>query len=34
MPALVIGDQLTMGAVDIDGLRQLIADARKNKKGS
>ncbi|MDE1903840.1 MAG: thioredoxin domain-containing protein [Alphaproteobacteria bacterium] len=33
-PALVIGDQLTMGAVDIDGLRQLIADARKNKKGS
>src|SRR5487761_949592 len=25
-PALVIGDQLTMGAVDIDGLRQLIAD--------
>lgn len=32
-PALVIGDQLTMGAVDIDGLRQLIADARKNKKG-
>lgn len=33
-PALVIGDQLTMGAVDIDGLRQLIADARKNKKPS
>jgi len=33
-PALVIGDQLTMGAVDIDDLRQLIADARKNKKGS
>jgi len=30
----VIGDQLTMGAVDIDDLRQLIADARKNKKGS
>jgi protein-disulfide isomerase len=33
-PALVIGNRLTMGAVDIDGLRQLIADARKNKKGS
>lgn len=33
-PALVIGDHLTMGAVDIDRLRQLIADARKNKKGS
>ncbi|MBU6505926.1 MAG: DsbA family protein [Alphaproteobacteria bacterium] len=33
-PALVIGDQLTMGAVDIDSLRRLIADARKNKKGS
>ncbi|HYL33671.1 MAG TPA: DsbA family protein [Stellaceae bacterium] len=33
-PALVIGDQLTMGAVDIDDLRQLIADARKNKKGA
>jgi protein-disulfide isomerase len=33
-PALVIGNQLTMGAVDIDGLRQLIANARKAKKGS
>jgi protein-disulfide isomerase len=34
-PALVIGNKLTMGAVDIDGLRQMIADARKaDKKGS
>ena len=33
-PALVIGDKLIMGAVDIDGLRQLIAEARKAKKGS
>ncbi len=33
-PAMVVGDQLTMGAVDIDGLRQLIAAARKSKQGS
>jgi protein-disulfide isomerase len=33
-PALVIGSRLTMGAVDIDGLRKLIAEARKAKKGS
>jgi len=33
-PALLIGNRLTMGAVDIDRLRQLIADARKNKKRS
>lgn len=33
-PALVIGKQLTMGAVDIDGLRKLIAEARKAQKGS
>ncbi|MDE2228932.1 MAG: thioredoxin domain-containing protein [Alphaproteobacteria bacterium] len=33
-PAMVIGDKLTMGAVDIDGLRQLIVAARKDKKGS
>lgn len=33
-PALVIGDHLTMGAVDIDTLRTLIADTRKNQRGS
>ncbi len=33
-PALVIGNQLTMGAIDIDDLRHLIAAARKDKKGS
>ena len=33
-PALVIGNKLTMGAVDIDRLRQLIAEARKARKGS
>ncbi|MGH7716166.1 MAG: DsbA family protein, partial [Vulcanimicrobiaceae bacterium] len=33
-PALIIGNRLVMGAVDIDGLRQLIAEARKAKKGS
>lgn len=32
-PALIIGDQLSMGAVDIDDLRHLIATARKDQKG-
>lgn len=30
-PGLVVGDRLTMGATDIDGLRKLIASARQNK---
>jgi protein-disulfide isomerase len=30
-PGLVVGDNLTMGAVDFDGLREMIAAARKKK---
>jgi len=31
-PGLVVGDRVTMGAIDIDGLRKLIAAARPSKK--
>jgi protein-disulfide isomerase len=31
-PGLVVGDRITMGAIDIEGLRKLIAAARQNKK--
>lgn len=33
-PGLVVGDRVTMGAMDIDGLRKLVAAARQSKKAN